>query len=107
MECEIIPTDTSLCTNKSNFLARFRWVFCQLDALKKCKKRTSLLKALKSLPKTLDETYERILMNVDEECQEEARRIDQTRSHSGGDGGAVRQERLSSLSRSRHAQQWI
>ena len=58
----------------SNCLNRFRWVFCQLDALKKCLKPGSIRKALQNLPKTLDDTYARILVNINEECQQEARR---------------------------------
>jgi hypothetical protein len=46
---------------------RFRWAVCQLDALERCLNPPSLRKALDSLPKTLDETYERILCNIDEE----------------------------------------
>ncbi|CAG8972685.1 hypothetical protein HYALB_00010848 [Hymenoscyphus albidus] len=45
----------------------FRWVDCQLVSLSKCLTRNDIKKALKSLPKTLDETYERILTSVDEE----------------------------------------
>jgi ankyrin repeat domain-containing protein 50 len=59
---------------ESNCLNRFRWVFCQLDALKKCIKPGSIRKALQTLPKTLDDTYARILMNINEECRQEARR---------------------------------
>ncbi|KAF2720624.1 hypothetical protein K431DRAFT_225924, partial [Polychaeton citri CBS 116435] len=42
----------------------FRWAICQLDALKKCLDRPSLEQALSSLPKTLDETYDRILEEI-------------------------------------------
>ncbi|KAH6646793.1 hypothetical protein BKA67DRAFT_611497, partial [Truncatella angustata] len=42
----------------------FRWVSCQLDALEECLEQKSLLKALEDLPRTLDETYERILANI-------------------------------------------
>jgi hypothetical protein len=42
--------------------------------LKKCKKKPALLNALKSLPKTLDDTYARILKSIDENDQQEARR---------------------------------
>ena len=59
---------------ESNCLDRFRWVFCQLDALKKCLKPGSIRKALQTLPKTLDDTYARILTNINEECRQEARR---------------------------------
>ena len=48
---------------------RFRWAACQLDSLKKCLSLKSVQKALKSLPKTLDETYERVLQEIDEEYQ--------------------------------------
>ncbi|KIJ43618.1 hypothetical protein M422DRAFT_253204 [Sphaerobolus stellatus SS14] len=45
----------------------FRWVECQLESLKKCRRPHDVKKALGSLPKTLDETYERILLAVEEE----------------------------------------
>ncbi|KAL9099954.1 MAG: hypothetical protein Q9187_009425, partial [Circinaria calcarea] len=45
----------------------FRWVFCQLEVLKKCPTRPAIRKALKSLPATLDGTYERILSNITDE----------------------------------------
>jgi ankyrin repeat protein len=54
---------------------RFRWVACQLDELRKCAKLSELRKILKSLPKNLDETYERILLNVDELYKEDVRRV--------------------------------
>ena len=37
---------------------------CQLDALRKCLKLDALRKALNSLPKTLDDTYSRILSDL-------------------------------------------
>ena len=48
--------------------ARFRWAVCQLDSLQrlKCERRT-IQKALKNLPKTLHETYDRIFLAVPEE----------------------------------------
>ena len=51
----------------------FRWVECQLDALRRCRTSEGLLKALNSLPKTLDETYERILQGIDENDRESGR----------------------------------
>ena len=39
---------------------------CQLDALRHCAKLSELRNTLNSLPKTLDNTYERILLNLDE-----------------------------------------
>ncbi|KAL5325365.1 hypothetical protein ACEPPN_006490 [Leptodophora sp. 'Broadleaf-Isolate-01'] len=53
----------------------FRWVVCQLDVLRKCLKVDALRKALKSLPKTLDETYDRILRSIDEDYSQDAFRI--------------------------------
>jgi hypothetical protein len=54
------------------FLDRFRWAACQLDILEKCSSYRGLQKALNSLPKTLDETYARILASLPEEHKEEA-----------------------------------
>ncbi|KAF8478235.1 hypothetical protein JB92DRAFT_1856021 [Gautieria morchelliformis] len=45
----------------------FRWVVCQLDALRKCRTPEALEKALTRLPKTLNETYDRILAAIDED----------------------------------------
>lgn len=45
----------------------FREVDCQFEALRKCHTPKDIRKALKSLPKTLDETYKRILLSIDEE----------------------------------------
>ncbi|KAG4414253.1 hypothetical protein IFR04_012625, partial [Cadophora malorum] len=53
----------------------FRWVVCQLDVLRKCLKVDALRKALKSLPKTLDDTYARILLSIDEDYSQDAFRI--------------------------------
>jgi hypothetical protein len=40
---------------------RFRWVDCQLESLKACRRLPHLEKALQNLPSSLDETYKRIL----------------------------------------------
>ncbi|KAL8699652.1 MAG: hypothetical protein Q9201_005881 [Fulgogasparrea decipioides] len=50
----------------------FRWVDCQLNALCKCLTLAGLRNALSSLPKTLDETYNRILLGIDEDYRREA-----------------------------------
>jgi ankyrin repeat protein len=42
---------------------RFRWVFCQLEALRHCLP-PSVRHILAKLPKSLDETYERILQEI-------------------------------------------
>ena len=45
--------------------SRFRWVQCSIDALDRCVTRKEVRNALDSLPKGLNETYERILLAVD------------------------------------------
>ena len=48
--------------------ARFRWAVCQIDSLQRLKcERKTIQKALKNLPKTLNETYDRIFLAVPEE----------------------------------------
>ncbi|PGH09919.1 hypothetical protein AJ79_05535 [Helicocarpus griseus UAMH5409] len=44
----------------------FRWVSCQMDELRNCKTAKQLKKALRNLPKDLDSTYERVLLNISE-----------------------------------------
>ena len=56
-------------------VTRFRWAVCQLDTLRKCIKPSALRKALASLPKTLDDTYERILCNIDQDHAEDALKV--------------------------------
>ncbi|KAA6409051.1 MAG: vegetative incompatibility het-e-1 [Lasallia pustulata] len=53
----------------------FRWVVCQLDALRTCLNLSMLRKALKALPTTLDETYARMLRSIPEEHSEYAIKI--------------------------------
>ena len=53
---------------------RFRWAYCQLETLRRCPLRR-VSRVLKELPKTLDETYERILQSIDEEKRDDAHRI--------------------------------
>ena len=53
---------------------RFRWVFCQLDTLRRCFPG-SIRRALNEIPRTLDETYERILLGIDDEKQDYAHRL--------------------------------
>ena len=55
-------------------LSRFRWVECQLEALRKCRTALAIEAALSTLPETLDATYERILQSIEENDQEHARR---------------------------------
>ena len=51
---------------KTKFNCRFRWVALQLNELKKCRTKTDLKKQLANLPKGLDETYDRILLGMNE-----------------------------------------
>ena len=47
---------------------RFRWAVCQIDAFRRLKcERSVVEKALANLPKTLDETYDRIFLTIPEE----------------------------------------
>lgn len=49
----------------------FRWAVCQLDIIQRLKgERHIVQKALKDLPKTLDETYDRVLLTLPEEDQQ-------------------------------------
>ncbi|KAF8490589.1 hypothetical protein JB92DRAFT_2819701, partial [Gautieria morchelliformis] len=50
----------------------FRWVVCQLDALRKCRSPAALERALTCLPNTLYETYDRILEAIHEEDRRDA-----------------------------------
>ena len=51
----------------TELVIRFQWVKCQLDALGRCLSLSSLRKALRSLPKDLDDTYARILQSVEDD----------------------------------------
>jgi ankyrin repeat protein len=55
-------------------LYRFRWVFCQLDALQHCFP-PNLRQYLNELPETLDETYERILKGINKAQKDNAHRL--------------------------------
>ena len=50
---------------------RFRWVYCKLDVLRQCH-RNDLRRFLKELPRSLDETYERILKEINDANQKQA-----------------------------------
>ena len=55
---------------------RFRWVLCQLDTLGNCFDLKQLWEALRSLPKGLDNTYDRIILSIDNnEYSKEAFRV--------------------------------
>lgn len=66
------PTECNSFLNFINLDCRFRWVECQLETLRKCITVAAIEKALTGLPKTLDDTYNRILDSIPEEYQKEA-----------------------------------
>src|SRR6266702_392227 len=53
---------------------RFRWVFCQLETLRQCLPQ-SVLRTLNELPESLDETYERVVMEIKKANQVHAYRM--------------------------------
>ena len=57
-----------------SIINRFRWVVCQLEVLQYCLPQ-NLPRALRELPKTLDETYERVLMGLARDGRSQARRL--------------------------------
>ena len=57
-------------------LTSFRWVECQFIALDSCaRSKRHLDTLLASLPRSLDKTYERMLLSISEDSVEDARRI--------------------------------
>jgi ankyrin repeat protein len=64
---------TALWPTSAYYIDRFRWVACQLDSLEKCLHVQELQEALASLPDTLDETYSRILTNINEHREDTIR----------------------------------
>ncbi|KAE8347803.1 hypothetical protein BDV24DRAFT_157280 [Aspergillus arachidicola] len=54
---------------------RFRWADLQIKRLEKCKKRDQITQSLETIPKTLEETYQRILQDIPEDEKEDARSI--------------------------------
>ena len=58
----------------SHVLSRFQWVFCQLETLRHAV-QPDVRALLEKLPKTLDETYERVLKDIKESNREHARRL--------------------------------
>jgi ankyrin repeat protein len=56
------------------FSYRFRWVFCQLEVLRDCFPAT-IRRTLDQLPKSLDETYVRVLSQIPEVNQAHAHRM--------------------------------
>jgi hypothetical protein len=57
----VLPCNTCLLTSR-----RFRWVFCQLKTLRRCRLER-IQRTLEQLPDILDETYEQALESIEEE----------------------------------------
>lgn len=53
----------------------FRWVECQLQAVRKCRKPAQVRKTLKTLPKNLREVYTRDLAKIDDSASQDVLRI--------------------------------
>jgi len=53
---------------------RFRWVFCQLETLRRCLP-PSIRRTLEELPESLDETYERVLREIKKPNRDLAHRL--------------------------------
>jgi len=77
----------------SHAVSRFRWVFCQLEALRHCYPG-SLRDALLELPESLDETYKRALLRIEKAKREYAYRLFQCLTVSNG---PLRVEELADL----------
>ena len=58
----------------SHFICRFRWVYCQIVYLRLCLPGR-IRHALNELPETLDETYERVLRDINKANWEFAYRL--------------------------------
>jgi hypothetical protein len=71
MECKGM---LSLLSSKILIAHRFRWVFCQLEALRYCFP-PSVRHMLEELPETLDETYERVLREIHKTKRDLAHRL--------------------------------
>ncbi|KAL4966716.1 Pfs, NACHT and ankyrin domain protein, partial [Aspergillus stella-maris] len=60
----------------------FRWAFCQLDSLARCRHEAAMEKALASLPQDLYGTYQRMIENIPKELKDDAIRLLQFLVHS-------------------------
>jgi Ankyrin repeats (3 copies)/Ankyrin repeat len=72
MECKGICCPLPVTTTHDS--ARFRWVFCQLETLRQCLPQ-SVRWTLNSLPESLDDTYERVMMTIRRANQAHAYRM--------------------------------
>ncbi|KND87409.1 hypothetical protein TOPH_07929, partial [Tolypocladium ophioglossoides CBS 100239] len=53
----------------------FRWAFCQLDSLARCRHNAAIEKALTCLPRDLNETYRRMLESIPSDLKSDAIRL--------------------------------
>lgn len=63
-------------------MLRFRWAFCQLDSLARCRHEAAIEEALASLPLNLNETYQRMIASIPTELEKDAIRLLQFLVHS-------------------------
>src|SRR6266702_6931569 len=73
MGCKM-PPSLDILSVADGVTHRFRWVFCQLDTLRRCMV-ASIRQALNELPISLDETYERILQGIPMQKRAHAHRL--------------------------------
>ena len=72
MECRVFCTHHD--RTVTYLLDRFRWVFCQLEVLRHCFP-ANLRRTLEDMPKSLDETYKRILNEINNANRTHAYRL--------------------------------
>ena len=63
-------------------MRRFRWAFCQLDSLARCRHEAAMEEALASLPRNLEDTYRRMIECIPAELKTDALRLLQFLVHS-------------------------
>lgn len=58
-----------------NHVNRFRWVACQTDVLRRCRTEQDVIEVLSTLPRTLEETYDRILDSISDNYKSDVRAV--------------------------------
>lgn len=74
MECKSSRDSVARLVQKfrvANYFARFQYVRCQFEVLRRLRSSSEIKQALLDLPKGLDQTYERILRMIDPKYQEQ------------------------------------
>ena len=72
MECNNLVAVHHIFTPNADVKPRFRWVFCQIDSLKKCIRPRDVRNGLRFLAKTLEDFYTRTLLGIDESYRQMA-----------------------------------